>query len=131
MLLLVLVVVLRQVAISGELSLTGTLWAVDGIDSKLQGAARAGMKKALLSPLLPTQQAPDNPPAGLEVVHVPRLFDAINHMVMGEASSKQAGGGAGGREGQAGREGNLPDGDAAGGWREWVCSAAACCRPPY
>lgn len=82
----------RQVAITGEPRLSDELWAVEDLTTiKVEGADREGLKKALLPPLHWPQTALDNPLAGAEVVHVPRIFEAINHMVKGERGSRQAG----------------------------------------
>jgi ATP-dependent Lon protease len=68
---------------TGELSLSGQMWPVVGLDEKLEGAARAGLKKAILPPPDPEEPLP-HVPAGVEVVNVQTIFEAINHMVIGE-----------------------------------------------
>jgi ATP-dependent Lon protease len=87
-----LVIAVCQGVLSGELSLTGEMWPVDGRNEKLEGAARAGLKKALL-PLSVDIHGVQDPftriPDGLEVVHVSTVFEAINHMVIGESATIQ------------------------------------------
>jgi ATP-dependent Lon protease len=73
---------------TGELSLSGQMWPVAGLDEKLEGAARAGLKKAILPPPDPEEPLP-NVPAGVEVVKVQTIFEAINHMVIGEWAGTQ------------------------------------------
>jgi ATP-dependent Lon protease len=72
---------------TGELSLTGKMWPVEGLEEKVQGAAAAGLKKAILPPLQETQQPLTDAPAGVEVVHLSTVFEAINHMVIGELAN--------------------------------------------
>lgn len=73
-----------QVAITGEVSLSGRIWAVQELEIKLQGAARLGLSKAVMPQLLPGQQPVQGSQPGVEVVHVDDIFQAKSHMVIGE-----------------------------------------------
>lgn len=67
---------------TGQLSLTGRMWSVDGFDEKLEGVARAGLKKAILPPFV-EEEGLIVIPDGVEVARVSTVFEAINHMVLG------------------------------------------------
>jgi ATP-dependent Lon protease len=74
------------------MSLSGKMWPVDGLDEKVEAVGRAGLKKAILPPL-DDEQVQDpvtDIPDGVEVVHVSTVFEAINHMVIGEWANVQS-----------------------------------------
>ncbi|KAF2157340.1 putative LON domain serine protease [Myriangium duriaei CBS 260.36] len=71
-----------SLAMTGEISLRGKVLPVGGIKQKLIGALSAGCKKVLLPAgnKKDVKDLPDEVKAGLEIVHVSHIWEALRHV---------------------------------------------------
>ncbi|HCM17713.1 MAG TPA: ATP-dependent protease, Lon family, partial [Firmicutes bacterium] len=69
----------QQVAVTGEISISGRVKAVGGIFEKAYGARQAGIKKVLI----PAENIKDIPPDlhGMEIVPIESFAEAIPHVM--------------------------------------------------
>ncbi len=71
----------RDVAMTGEITLRGRVWPIDGLKEKLLAALRGGIKTVLI----PEENAkdlveiPDSVKSGLEIIPVSRMDDVLGH----------------------------------------------------
>lgn len=80
---------LRQdVAVTGEISIRGTVKAVGGIYEKIYGAKQAGMAKVLIPAENARELAPDI--RGIEVVPVASVEEALAQICTGQAQARLA-----------------------------------------
>ncbi|HHT65687.1 MAG TPA: ATP-dependent protease, Lon family, partial [Clostridiales bacterium] len=68
----------QDTAVTGEISLQGTIKPVGGVFEKINGAKQAGMSKVLI----PKENLEDVPPYlnGIEVIPVETIEEAMEHI---------------------------------------------------
>ena len=74
----------RDAAITGELTLTGRILPVGGINEKVLAAKRAGVKTVIL-PLknrVDVENLPDDAKKGLEIVHVEKIEEILDKVLI-------------------------------------------------
>jgi Lon-like ATP-dependent protease len=77
----------HTVAVTGELSVRGLIKPVGGVAAKLQAAAHAGVRKAII-PLENWQECFANMP-GLQVIAVSNISEALGHCIIEKSSTAE------------------------------------------
>lgn len=75
----------REVAMTGEINLSGQVTAIGGLKEKLTGAANAGFKKVLIPKdnVKDLHDVPEQVKAALEIVPVDKVDQVLKHAIVG------------------------------------------------